>query len=139
VWTGGTVPYLAGFLYSSPTAPTTVITNEYGLLIGDVHAGVNKWAIKTGLGLVEFGDTVQLDGAIKPPSARKGTFTCTNGGTIAISNTNEQITSDVVISLHTAGGTITTPPAMKTVTASTGFSVLCGATDTSTYNYSILN
>jgi hypothetical protein len=73
------------------------------------------------------------------PSARKGTFTCTSGGTITISNTNELATSDVIISLNTAGGTISTAPAMKTVTAGTGFSVLCGAADTSTYNYDILN
>jgi hypothetical protein len=72
-------------------------------------------------------------------SARKGTFTCTAAGTITIANANEAATSDVIISLNTAGGTITTPPAMKTVTASTGFTVLCGATDTSVYNYSILN
>ena len=75
----------------------------------------------------------------KLPSARKGTFVCTAAGTITISNTNEAATSDVIISMNTAGGTITTPPAMKTVTAGTGFTVLCGATDTSTYNYSILN
>ena len=72
-------------------------------------------------------------------AARTGTFVCTAGGTITISNTNEIATSDVHISLNAAGGTITTPPAMKTVTAGTGFTVLCGATDTSTYNYSILN
>ena len=71
--------------------------------------------------------------------ARKGTFVCTNAGTITISNANELITSDVIISMNTAGGTITTPPAMKTVTSGTGFTVLCGATDTSTYNYDILN
>ena len=50
-------------------------------------------------------------------SARKGTFVCTNGGTITIANTNELVTSDVIISMNTAGGTITTPPAMKTVTS----------------------
>ena len=59
--------------------------------------------------------------------------------TIAISNTNYTSTSDVIITMNTAGGTITTPPAFKTTTPSTGFSVLCGASDTSTYNYSILN
>jgi hypothetical protein len=72
-------------------------------------------------------------------AGRKGTFVCTGGGTITISNANEAATSDVIISMNTAGGTITTPPAMKTVTAATGFTVLCGATDTSTYNYDILN
>jgi len=76
---------------------------------------------------------------VQTPAARKGTFVCTAGGTITISNANEALTSDVVISLNTAGGTITTPPAMKTATAATGFTVLCGASDTSTYNYNILN
>jgi hypothetical protein len=77
--------------------------------------------------------------AIKVATARKGTFVCTAGGTITIANTNELATSDVIISLNTAGGTISTPPAMTTVTAATGFTVLCGAADTSTYNYTILN
>jgi len=78
-------------------------------------------------------------GSLTLAAARKGTFTCTAGGTITIANTNETTTSDVVISLNTAGGTISTPPAMKTVTAGTGFTVLCGAADMSTYNYDILN
>lgn len=88
--------------------------------------------------------TVSGAGAVTAASlavaaARKGTFVCTNAGTITITNANELVTSDVIISMNTAGGTITTPPAMKTVTSGTGFTVLCGATDTSTYNYTILN
>lgn len=78
-------------------------------------------------------------GSLTLAAARKGTFSCTAGGTITIANTNEALTSDVIISLNGAGGTISTPPAMKTVTAGTGFTVLCGAADTSTYNYDILN
>jgi len=31
-----------------------------------------------------------------------------------------------------------TPPAMKTISAGSQFQVLCGATDTSTYNYGII-
>jgi len=73
------------------------------------------------------------------PSGRKGTFTCTSGGTITISNTNMLAASNVVISLNAAGGTISTAPAMKTVTAATGFTVLCATSDTSTYNYLIMN
>lgn len=78
-------------------------------------------------------------GSINLIAARKGTFVCTGAGTITISNANEAATSDVIISMNAQGGTITTPPAMKTVTGGTGFTVLCGATDTSTYNYDILN
>jgi hypothetical protein len=83
--------------------------------------------------------SLTLSGSISVGSSRKGTFVCTAAGTITISNTNELATSDVIISLNTAGGTISTAPAMKTVTGGTGFTVLCGAADTSTYNYDILN
>jgi hypothetical protein len=76
---------------------------------------------------------------VQTPAARKGTFICTAGGTITITNANEATTSDVVISLKTVGGTISTAPAMNGITAGTGFTVLCGAADTSTYNYNILN
>lgn len=76
---------------------------------------------------------------VKAAASRKGTFVCTAGGTITISNTNELATSDVIISMNAQGGTITTQPAFKTVTAGTGFTVLCGASDTSTYNYDIIN
>ena len=82
---------------------------------------------------------ISNSGAITPAPTRKGTFVCTAGGTITVSNTNELATSDVIISLNAASGTISTPPAMKTVTAGVGFSVSCGASDTSTYNYDILN
>jgi hypothetical protein len=83
--------------------------------------------------------TLSLTGAVTFPAARVGTFVCTAAGTITITNSNMAATSNVIISMNVQGGTITTPPAMKTVTPGTGFSVLCGATDTSTYNYVILN
>lgn len=72
-------------------------------------------------------------------SGRKGTFVCTAGGTVTITNANELATSDVIISLNAAGGAISTPPSMKTVRAGIGFTVLCGPADTSTYNYDILD
>jgi hypothetical protein len=72
-------------------------------------------------------------------AARKGTFVCTAGGTITVANSNAVATSDIVITMNTAGGTVTTPPAFKTPGNGTNFTVLCGATDTSTYNYLILD
>jgi hypothetical protein len=36
-------------------------TNNYGLFLDDQTAATNNWAIKTGLGKVEFGDVVQDD------------------------------------------------------------------------------
>lgn len=67
-----------------------------------------------------------------------GTFVCTSGGTITISNTNIAISDAIIISLNTVGGTISTPPATKAITAATSFQVLCATNDTSTYNYAII-
>ena len=80
-----------------------------------------------------------IGGSIGFQAARTGTFVCTGAGTITITNSNMLATSNVIISMNAQGGAITTPPAMKTVTGGTGFTVFCGATDTSTYNYVILN
>jgi lysophospholipase L1-like esterase len=126
---------------------------------GNVCLGANADLSATASGRAQIGggtngtdNTLQFQGfnfldnngnatfnTVKVVAARKGTFVCTAGGTITIANSNELVTSDVVISLNTAAGTISTVPAMKTVTSGTGFTVLCGAADTSTYNYDILN
>ena len=114
-------------------------TTACAFCAGSVTGATNNWGIDiTGTEPNFLGGPLQA-ATLKPATARKGTFTCTAAGTITISNANEAATSDVIISLNTAGGTISTPPAMKTVTASTGFTVLCGAADTSVYNYDILN
>lgn len=39
-----------------------VVTNLYGVFLPSITQGANNWAIKTGLGKVEFGDTVQAQG-----------------------------------------------------------------------------
>lgn len=125
----GVAPLASPTFTGTVTAPTfsatTSITNAGGYTQTGTAANTFTGSV-TGLSFVTS-------------SGRKGTFVCTAGGTITVANANELVTSDVIISLNTIGGTITTPPAMKTVTAGTGFTVLCGATDTSTYNYDILN
>ncbi len=122
VWVGATS---GGEAYWFPTPSGSNILTQT-LPIASGNAGTLPTAATSG--------GVALNGG-----ARKGTFTCTAGGTITIANALELKTSDVVISLNTAGGTVATPPAMKTVTAGTGFTVLCAAADTSIYNYNILN
>jgi hypothetical protein len=67
-----------------------------------------------------------------------GTFICTSGGTITITNSNVAITDTIPISLNTVGGTISTNPTVNAITASTSFTVKCATSDTSTYNYSII-
>lgn len=103
-----------------------------------VGAGITNYLIRAQKGGTdEF--TVTSGGAVSFAAARKGTFVCTGAGSITVANANMLVTSNVIISMNTAGGTITTPPAMKSVSTGVNFIVLCGATDTSTYNYVILN
>ena len=117
------------------------LTNPQGSgTICIVSNGGGSSTANTGCDILDdASNNINIGKALKPPAARKGTFVCTGAGTITITNANYIATSDVTITMNTAGGTITTPPAMKTVTPATGFTVLCGATDTSTYNYTIWN
>jgi hypothetical protein len=82
---------------------------------------------------------LNIGGSVSVAPARVGTFVCTGAGTINITNSYVVTASNVVISLRVVGGTVTTPPAMNALTSGVSFTVLCGATDTSTYNYAILN
>ena len=138
--------YIADGSTANQTSANSVYLGygAYALASGDTNENVlGNAAVGNGSNTTTLGNSsvtaTYYFGALHGPSARKGTFICTNAGTITISNTNELATSDVIISMNAQGGTITTPPAMKTVTAGTGFTVLCGATDTSTYNYNILD
>jgi hypothetical protein len=66
-----------------------------------------------------------------------GTLTCTGGGTITVTNTNVDAASAIILTLKTVGGTVAAP-FVATITAGTGFSVTCGASDTSVYNYVVI-
>ena len=65
-----------------------------------------------------------------------GTFTCATSAA-TVTNTNVDAGSIVWITLKTVGGTVA-QPFIATITAGTGFTVTCGASDTSTYNYVIV-
>lgn len=66
-----------------------------------------------------------------------GTFVATGTASVTVNNTAITITSNILISLNTVGGTVGAVPSIKTIAAGT-FTVAATAADTSTYNYSIL-
>ena len=68
-----------------------------------------------------------------------GTFTA--NGTSPVSVTNSKVTANSVIipTLKTVGGTVGAVPAVKTITPGTGFTIAATASDTSVYNYAIIN
>lgn len=97
-----------------------------------------------GSGGISTGNQIVITSAAKTLQLKQGangsvgTFICTSGGTIAVGNTNVAISDAIIISLNTVGGTVTTSPSVKTITAATGFSALCATNDTSTYNYALI-
>jgi hypothetical protein len=68
-----------------------------------------------------------------------GTFTANGITAVTVSNTSIAITDAIIISLNTVGGTVGMQPVVSTITAATGFTVVCTAGDTSTYNYAIIS
>lgn len=67
-----------------------------------------------------------------------GTFVCNGATPVTVSNTNVAVTDAIIVSLNTVGGTVGAVPAVKTITAATGFTIAGTASDTSTYNYAII-
>jgi hypothetical protein len=58
---GHAVVNLSGIRVDPADFSSGSATNLYGLNIEDQIGATNSWAIKTGAGKVEFGDTLQLD------------------------------------------------------------------------------
>ncbi len=65
-----------------------------------------------------------------------GTFVCA-GGTATVVNTNVDAGSAIWLTLKTVGGTVAAP-FVATITAGVGFTVTCGGSDTSTYNFVVI-
>jgi hypothetical protein len=110
-----------------------------GTDIGNTSGNFQLWYNSTTpFSLTQAGNLALL-GSINVAAARKGTFVCTSGGAITVANTNYLITSDVLITTKTPGGTQTYAPNITAQSTGVSFTVTCAALDTSTYNYDILN
>ena len=67
-----------------------------------------------------------------------GTFVANGTTPVDVASTSVAVTDCIIISLNTVGGTVGVQPHVATITAATGFSVVCTASDTSTYNWCII-
>lgn len=73
------------------------------------------------------------------PSTASGTFIANQTSVVTVADTRVTANSAVIITLKTPGGTVgNSAPAIKTITPGTGFTVTALASDTSTYNYTII-
>lgn len=71
-------------------------------------------------------------------AATSGTFVCNGASNVTINTTSIGVKSIVIISLNTVGGTVGQIPHVTTITAGTSFTVAGTASDTSTYNWAIV-
>lgn len=85
-----------------------------------------------------FPVTLQQIADLAAGGTRAGTFVATGATAVTVANTNVLLTTPVVFSLNTVGGTVGAYPVINTITSGVGFTVLTSLGDTSTYNYSIL-
>lgn len=74
------------------------------------------------------------------PTSVSGTFVADGTTPVVVANANVTTSSSIIITLKTVGGTVSpSVPYIATITPGTGFSVVGTASDTSTYNYLIIN
>ena len=103
-----------------------------------VQGGADKKATGTQIKALIAADNVTFSAATKGPTlkqganGRVGTFVANGVTPVTVSNTIVAITDAIIISLNTVGGTVGLHPVIATITASTGFTVVCTAGDTST-------
>lgn len=67
-----------------------------------------------------------------------GTFVCNGSTPVTVTDADVTANSSIIVTLKTVGGTVGAVPAVKTITAGTGFTIAGTASDTSTYNYLII-
>ncbi len=71
-------------------------------------------------------------------NGKTGTFIANGATPVSVATTAVTANSGIIFTLKTVGGTVGAYPAIQTITASTGFTVACTASDTSTYNFHII-
>lgn len=131
----------AGFVtFGNTTASTSSTTGGLKTSGGLGVAGAGYFGAEVAAGTGHFiattaAKTLQLK---QGANGAVGTFICTSGGSITVTNSNVAISDAIIISLNTAGGTITTAPALNAITAATSFVAKCATNDTATYNYAII-
>lgn len=113
------------------------------ILSSTVFSPASDGLIALGTALLGFGTlfltlgrTVQLTAGA---NGKAGTFTANGTTPVIVSTTGFVAGSTVAISLKTVGGTVGALPHLATTTPGTGFTVVGTASDTSVYNWVIID
>ena len=72
------------------------------------------------------------------PTTANGTIICNGATPVTVADTRVTANSAIIVTLKTVGGTVGATMTIKTITPGTGFTIVGIASDTSTYNYTII-
>jgi hypothetical protein len=132
------------------TNATVTTTNAATVYIAGAPANGTNMTVTSPLALWIDAGNARFDGNLnfgvaasgitlkQGANGRCGTFTANGATPVTVSNTSVEITDTIVFSLNTVGGTVGAYPTIPTITASTGFTTVATAGDTSVYNYIII-
>lgn len=125
------------YTYVNNTNAVATLTGGTGVTVSGVTTvQANSWArfIVT----YTAANTLTIVGVEYGNFTAVGTFIANSTTVVTVNNTAVSPGSEIDITLKTVGGTVgASPPAIKTISFGTGFTVLALAGDLSTYNYSI--
>lgn len=140
---------LNGGMAGGSSANITINTNKFTVAASSGNTLVAGTLTSTGLhtatGGMNSADNLTMTVAAKGlvlkqgANGKCGTFVANGTTPVTVSNTSVAVTDTVMISLNTVGGTVGATPHVATITASTGFTTVGTASDTSTYNYVIIS
>jgi hypothetical protein len=123
----------AGVLWDLTTDATAKLRNRANNADGALTAGAATLSGDLTFSAAATGPILK-QGA----NGRVGTFVCNGASAVTVNNTSIAVSDAIIVSLKTVGGTVGAIPAVKTITAGTGFTIAGTASDTSTYNYAII-
>lgn len=127
ITSGNAISYDAGTSAIALAATTVGVTGAVTITGAVSQSGSTTYTTATS-------GTILKQGA----NGRVGTFVANGATPVTVNNSSIAITDAIIISLNTVGGTVGVQPHVATITGASGFTVVCTATDTSTYNYAII-
>lgn len=132
------------FVYINSTAQVCTFSSGTGVTVKNI-AGTTASVTVAPKSIVHFLVTVTSSSAVTMQQTLMsfytttiGTFTCNGATPVTVTDAAVSANSAIVVTLKTVGGTVGAIPAIKTITAGTGFTIAGTASDTSVYNYLIL-
>ncbi len=125
------------YTYVNNTVAAATIAGASGVTVSGVTVvPANSWVRY----LVTYTatNTLTMVGVEQGYFPHTGTFVLNGVTPVTVSATSVTVASAIIINLQTVGGTVGVYPHIATITPATGFTVLGTASDTSTYQFTIL-